>query len=96
MTRREYQMTAEDIHHGKRGDCDACPVALTILRTDGLQDVDVTGCGVVLGVEEDGTQIEARYPQEVESFISGFDRGGVNMKPIAFALEWHMAGGGGR
>lgn len=76
-------VTAEDIAHGVRGECDSCPIALAIERTLGVVplvnrfDVALDGC-------DDDNAID--LPSEATFFIEDFDMG-LTPEPFAFDLE---------
>lgn len=72
------EVTQEDIDAGRKRDCYACPIALSIKR-QGFGSVAVSQGNIwVVGCEYD-------TPLHVEEFIKAFDEG-KPVKPFAFTL----------
>lgn len=83
----EIQVTDEDIRLGTAKDCQACPVALALIRVVASDvRVSVLRDGVLLKRYGKGlTTLKITFPVEIASWIRQFDLAGTN-KPAAFKI----------
>jgi hypothetical protein len=78
------KVTQEDIEQGKPGVCDACPIALALVR-GGADWADVWQGGVLVG-GDDGGGDEYVMPKRGQAFVYRFDRG-EPVEPSTFRLR---------
>lgn len=92
MTRVKIKVTEEHIKAGKRGDCNACPIALAVLDAVMVPAVRANMFGLSLicsdrGYPDNEYISHANYTPKVARFISDFDRGN-HVKPFTFYAEF--------
>lgn len=81
------QVTAEDIAHGERGNCNECPVARAIMRA-------VPGSAPNVGYDIVSAGIggmAADLPGDAVDFIDRYDQE-VGAEPFEFDLTWREIG----
>jgi hypothetical protein len=84
-----FDLTQKDIDDGIRQRCNACPVALCVLRKLGLLPIDVHVTVDRLSLRRPGENVWAAViplPDEVTFFIVGFDDGEPSF-PMSFELD---------
>lgn len=78
------EVTAEDIANGKREDSESCPIALALLRCDGVFGAEVNED--ITTVTPDDDRLSGSPPKEASDFIDNFDAGN-DVEPFAFEIE---------
>lgn len=74
-----YHVTARDIVHGRKGNCQNCPVARAIARRHNVSFVWVSGLDVTIGLTK------YQLPERVWRWIDRFDEGQA-VRPMRFEL----------
>lgn len=81
-----FQVTEEDILHGKRGNCFSCPVARSIQRTLNCYTVSVGITSYAITMHKGGPTSEGSLPWLVSDWIMAFE-GCKIVQPFSFELE---------
>jgi len=83
------EVTAEDIAHGVREDCERCPISRALTRALPIRSVIVEGGVQGVAVQEKGTfyRFFATLPEDADAFVERFDRG-EDVAPFAFDLRF--------
>lgn len=81
------EVTKEDIALGKRENCNACPIALAVLRVSKGRAVYVEAASLIaIGAME--YMVEPTSAVEVDFFINSFDSGHKDgLAPFSFELR---------
>ena len=88
----EFEVTQEHIDHGKKADCENCPVAICILEqlVDGAKiEVDYDGLTLYKDFDKSTSEYHTEYnrstPKEVRMFVTDFDYD-WEVEPFKFSL----------
>lgn len=82
----KIEVTKEDIKNGKRLECDLCPIALAIKRSDAnIESVFVTPRHAYITRRSEGEK-NFRLPDQATIFVLQFDQASA-VEPFEFELQ---------
>ena len=85
--RLHVEVTRRDIAAGRKRACDACPIALALLRCDGISEVWVDDQISVRTRESPFLPFTASIPPLVQEFVDRFDAGEDDLCPLTFDVD---------
>lgn len=82
-------VTEDDIAQGKRGSCEACPIALAAGRA--VPGAEASVGGSHLDIYLAGRILTAPLPEAAATFVRRFDDSAIPVGPLEFEITWEDA-----